>query len=263
MVILLIVLPFEVLRKRRAVLINTRKLLLYYCIELSFAGNLWGHYKDQLKACKTEPAKISMPLEATVKGIFFYPLARSYFFILLTMAVMGLIYFFCRIFSLISLNELYHEIPLALQMSIFCTPFIAYYVSSFCADVSQMTSNQGAIMEYLDYLGWAGLSELELQQTYKQVEIDFYLFKQHNDLGSILLFVGPGGLLIYSRITEVISDQALIVLLSLFAAIAISKIYYEGFRTRVIYLAINLIQQMLAAKNIPPQPSASVAVTPV
>jgi hypothetical protein len=75
------------------------------------------------------------------------------------------------------------------------------------------------------------------------------LYKNNTDLGTIVILLGSGMILIYSRVEKMLSAQQIIIVFSLFIAIAVSKAYYEAFRTRVIYIAMNTLLDLMATAH--------------
>jgi hypothetical protein len=105
------------------------------------------------------------------------------------------------------------------------------------------------VKEYLLELKWDDYSKAKLQHIYNEVNIDYLLYKNNTDLGTIVILLGSGMILIYSRVEKMLSAQQIIIVFSLFIAIAVSKAYYEAFRTRVIYIAMNTLLDLMATAH--------------
>ncbi len=246
--------PFNVLRKRHALKLYCPKLVLYFCTEISFAADLWQTYKEDLHA--RDQVTIHLPLRATFNGIFMYPLSRAILFIAISALFCGAVIYFSITFQLLHLRHIYNQLPLPFLLSICCAPFIMFYITSFSADSYALMKNQIIVKKFLCELGWDSYPQSKLEQIYKEVYVDFLLYKKNNDLGTIILLLGSGGILIYSRIAKLMASEYIILIISLFIVIVVAKTYYDGFRTRVIYIAtitlLDLIEEN-RAKEVNPE----------
>lgn len=251
--VLFLAVPYKIVRRKHAIILYSPKLILYFCTELSFAPDLWDYYREKLTTRDEKP--INIPLKATINGIIMYPLSRAFLFAALTTVITGATIWICTTFELIQVSELQETLPLPMLLTICCGPFLLYYLTSFSSDSYAMMKNQRLVKNFLGDIGWKTYTKSQLKQLYNEVQIDFLLYKKTNDLGTILIFIGSGVLLAYSRVEKVLSTQQTVLLISMFAAIVISKTYYEGYRTRIIYIAINTLLELIEkADDIEEQP---------
>lgn len=241
--VLFLAIPYQAVRKQNSINLYSPKLILYFCTEISFAPNQWEYFKDRLKNNETE--NINVPLQATIKGIFAYPISRALIFITLAIFIFGVTIQLCTTFQLIQLKDLQSEFPLTIILPICCGPFFLYYVTSFSSDSYTMMKNETKVTEYLIELNWDSFSKSQLQRISKELDIDFLLFKNPSDLGTIIIMLGTGLILIYYRIAKYLTPNQILIVFSLFIVIVVSKNYYEGFRTRVIYVAMNALQDLI------------------
>ena len=250
---LFLVYPYYLLRKRRSLRLYSDKLILYFCTELSFSSKLWPEYQEYLK--KGEKTAINMPISATINGIFTYPLARAFLFVILITFSIGATIQLSTTFQLIQVNELYENFPFPILLIVCCAPIILFYLTSFSSESYSMMKNQQVVGKYMTELGWDQYPKEKLQQILKEVEVDYLLFKKNDDFGTILVILISGIVLLYSRIEKYFTGQQMILTICLFAVIVLSKSYYEGFRTRIIYIAINtllnFINQCTMSKLVP------------
>lgn len=238
--VIFLIFPYYILRRRRSLVLYSPKLVLYYCAELSFASKLWPEYRERLQADSGQT--INVPMIATMNGIFTYPLARGLLLVILIILIISM----TSQLGLLQFDDPSSSYSILLAITICCGPIVLFYLTSFGSESYAMVKNQQAVSEFLIELGWDKLSKESLQQILKEVEIDFHLFKKNDDFGTILVVLVMGMVLIYSRIQEYLPPRVILVLLAVFAIIILSKSYYEGFRTRVIYISLNTLLHFIA-----------------
>ncbi len=248
--LLFIAVPYKAVMKRQEITLFTPKLVLYFCTELSFAEKFWEKYKNKIKV--SSDCRLSMPLLATVNGVFHYPLKRGFLFAVLVILTGGAVLYISDLFQIISIADLEGTLSYPLVVIVCTLPFLSFYITSFCSENYQKSKNQEIVKQLLLQIGWNEYSNRKIEQIYKEVYADFLLYKKTNDMGTIILFLGTGAILLYSRlepIKKIVSENTIILLFILFFVIVLAKNYYDGFRSRVIYIALNTLLDLAAERE--------------
>jgi hypothetical protein len=123
-----------------------------------------------------------------------------------------------------------------------------YYFRSFSADIMESSLRSDVALDYLVELGW-GKIDIDIIRTIKEeVKVDFDLYKKESGIAGFLLALIASSLIFYSRLNNLLTPSEIVIILFLFGSIFISKWLYEGYRTRIIYISLNVVLGLI--KNV-------------
>lgn len=227
---------------RRSFVPYNDKLILYFCSELSFTKGQWNQFKIPLQ----EKSPLTVPRRAILTGAISYPLERASLLIL-SIAAVGP--FSIPVIGNYLTSGTLQQDDLILLCAIAFIPPSIYYFTPYSSDVYSNLKNQLIVKKYLHELGWHKYSKNRLQRLYKEVEIDYLLYKKDSDIGALLIIIGSASMLTYSRLINTNSIALLPFFIILFMAMMIPKSLYEGFRTRIILIALNTLLDLISNQD--------------
>lgn len=244
----LLIVPLAIILyfRSRSVRIVDDRTMLYLCAEMVHSISGWPQIAAKIRGREKE--RIKIPLSASCKGVFGYPLMKAAILLMMFLLFTVLAELtFSLVSGYVDLELLASKkLKLSVYIALISAPLVAYYLIPLSVESNSMSSGTTLLKSFLEELEWDDYPEERLDKVYKQVEVDFLLYKKDVELGAVGFYLVLSGTIMYTRFFGQVIDGRIIGVLVFLLVLFILKSLYESYRTRKIILCLNALLELKA-----------------